>query len=1129
MSVKARFFFSEGAILRACLFLISISGLFLYVSAVVEAQASEYPRLPGYRAQADCRAGFLPDTVPLGPWNGPVRFLSNQRLLQEGIHYHIPGDTLLVRLPVATEGLAAHDSAGADKGSANYCIVRYTSPALPQPRAQAMTQAQIPVLRPRGVVGEDASLAESSFIDSRTAGFQNPSGSEADTGKYALALSGSKSLAVTAGEGGAIGVDAALYVNVKGQVAENVWIEGTLSDQNTPVQPEGSTTTLREVDVKYLRVYGRQYEYLLGDYLLTHGREGEDRFAIQAEGARLRYGENGWVTSLGYARSKGLFHSDTLRGVDGKQRGYYLRGRDGRTFITVLAGTERLWRNGSLLKRGIDYVIDYAQGRVDFLAPVWVTSENLFFAEYQYAEDTYPRIVLAGEAADTVGRFRFSVRAIQETEDEQHPAAGFPDATLLGIYRTSGDLAVIDSMGARRDLPERRALTAWTGEWEGGEAGRARLTVLGSLLDRNLYSGLNDEDNLGWSSRYQGTHVFGTQRDRGGSTRLILEPEHEHRSHDFASFRQAVEPRAFRDAWNLDASVGERDFDANRLRLTLEPYSGWQVGGGVGYASGVFSPTASDTLPQVEPLSVTSRRAEVFARVTQGATHAEITAEAKRARDPGRRDNDRERASFETVVAGWVPHVEVLRDAWGNVASTDSLGRVAQSELWQPRMRLESPALANLWVWSSEADALYGRSNYGGGSPTLQDSLLDIGVAQRLQLLGWGPVIADLTVALRQQRVWRADLAGERPSDPEVAAYDQAEANLSVSDYLKGYGVQMHYRAARTAETPLVEAYEAVAPGRGDYISDSLLNAYYRVESGGDHIRIGMVRDTTIGSQPYQDLQWSAHLDLSPGKWPAPFLVAGGVLADLDFTLDLETDHQDSAADPVPLPRFTDAQIEAVRSGRARYEPSVLWNPGPQTDGMSQSGSLRYRREYAKGAGLYAFRERSSEWHGEYRRSFSDFWEATANGSLESRWRQGLAATTATSRSDAQRGQGVLYRRLPFAWTLIPSLEYRHVAGEDAGFPLDLQGIIPRARVEKGWFFGGRASAEYGAFWLFGTGEGGYFVTDGYRRGVTHRFEAVAQSEVRSYLHLNANYLARLDPDATAWSQRFSAEVKAVF
>ena len=120
-------------------------------------------------------------------------------------------------------------------------------------------------------------------------------------------------------------------------------------------------------------------------------------------------------------------------------------------------------------------------------------------------------------------------------------------------------------------------------------------------------------------------------------------------------------------------------------------------------------------------------------------------------------------------------------------------------------------------------------------------------------------------------------------------------------------------------------------------------------------------------------------------------------------------------------------------------------------------------------------------------------------------------------------------RLVIFGLTVSSSWEYRRAAGEDAGFPLNLQGVVPSARVEKGSFFGGRASAEYGLYYLFGRGEGSYFATDGYRRGITHRVELLAQSEVQKHLHLNASYLARLEPGASSWNQRFSAEARAVF
>jgi hypothetical protein len=112
---------------------------------------------------------------------------------------------------------------------------------------------------------------------------------------------------------------------------------------------------------------------------------------------------------------------------------------------------------------------------------------------------------------------------------------------------------------------------------------------------------------------------------------------------------------------------------------------------------------------------------------------------------------------------------------------------------------------------------------------------------------------------------------------------------------------------------------------------------------------------------------------------------------------------------------------------------------------------------------------------------------------------------------------------------LIPSAEYQRVTGEDAGLPLELQGLTPRARVEKGNFFGGRASLEYAAPYFFGQGQGSYFATGGFAKGLTHRFEALAQAALQTYLHLNFSYLARLEPEASSWDQKLSAEMRAVF
>ncbi len=939
----------------------------------------------------------------------------------------------------------------------------------------------------------------------------------ADTGAYKIDLSGSKSLSVSVGQGGGVGVDASLLVNVKGQLAKNVFLEGSLSDQNMPVQPEGSTASLRAVDSKYLRVYGSQYEYLLGDYLLNYGQEGEDRFSIQADGARASYAQSGYGVTAQYAVSKGIFATDTLHGVDGQQTGYYLRGRNGQTYITVLAGTERIWRNGTLLQRGTDYTITYSEGRVDFLKNVWVTSENVFSAEFQYTENTFPHSVAATELSDTVGPFRFSARAIQEWDDKNNPAAGLPDSLTLNRYRQLGDSVILDSAGQPVALPQSLGGTALSAEWQGGAAGNGRVVLLGSLWDQNLYSDRDDGKDLGFSTEYHGVNRFGRPLDQGGFSRLEIETTHEHRSRNFESFHQLVEPRSFRDQWNLDASVGEKDFDANSLRLSLEPRTGFQIGIEGGAASGRMLDSVAG---QAVSASAESRRGEVFTQVHEGSLSVDVSSEAKLASDPGRRDNYRQVFNASERFAGWVPKLQLLDDEWLQATPTGA----GQSNLFQPDVSLESPSLWNRWVSTTDVNALYGRSNYAGKQASPGDSLFDAGVSQRVRLLAWGPFNGEAFAARRYHVEWVAQADGTRPVNPENSVYDQGQLDFSASNYPRGYGFQTHYQLTRTAEQPLVNAYQKVDPGKGNYIYDSLLNAYQPVETGGNYVFLGLQRDTTVSRKPYQDLQWTARLDLSPGKWPGG---VGGVLADVSLSLDVATDHQDSASDPVPLPRFTDAQIEAVRSGHSRYEPSLQW----RSPIGKRSATLKFERDFSKEVGLDAARELDESVSAEYRWAWSQAWEAVWGGSAQSKDRQGLSDSTAGSESrvDAQQTHLELDRHLSHAITLIPAFAYEKAGGEDADLPLDLQGVTPSLRVEKGAFSGGRASVEHGLHYLFGQGDGSYFATEGYAKGVTHRIEVLAQSDLQAHLHLNLSYLARLEPHASSWDQKLTAEMRAVF
>jgi hypothetical protein len=1088
-------------LLPVATFLLALAGLTHSLVAATE---------PGWLRARDCLPGRGGDTLaPPEGLGSPkrLRIFRDGRLLLPGQDYRIlPGDTALV----FAAPLGPGDTV---------CVDRAFSPLFPSPTLRLYRMEAVPVYAEDGAEGEGAEISASTEAG-RPAGFRSgaDAGGAGDSlGEYRLDYSGSKSMAVTMGSGGGLGLDAALYINLEGQVAGNTFIEGQLSDQNVPVQPEGNTATLKEVDTKFMRVYGSNYSYVLGNYLLDHGVDGEDRYRAKVQGVEGMWKRGQHLVKGSWSLAEGQYASDTLRGVDGKQRGYYLRGRDGRQFITVLAGTERLWRNGSPLKRGVDYTIDYSEGRVDFQNAVIVTSENLFSAEFQYTDQDYGRSLLGGEVADTAGAFRWSLRGISERENKDNPLTAAFDSTMTRRFAALGDDTYTDSLERRVAMPTLHSAAAANFGWQ-GHGHESRATFLLSQLDRNLYSTLDDQDNAGYSTRYRGSQTAGRAFDEGGWSRAHLSVDHEYRSGRYRSFKQLTEPRGFLETWNLDASVGESGFLANRVRVEERPWSKVMLGLEAGRAETLLDRPADDSAAALP--EALSRRGAVFGKLGGERTFVEASSEAKLARSPFRRDNYRQAGRLRLEAAGLVPSFTWVRNEWLAASQDGSLGRSIKQE---PEAGLSSRTLLGHLTFSATTSLLSQRSDWGGRLEAVRDSVRDWGFSQRMEVLALGPWTTDVFYSYRNHRQWRLDGNGAHAPLPEESHFNQVEWNNHLSEHRKGYGLVSSYRVSQTAELPLVEAYRKVPEGRGNYRYDSLLNAYHEVETGGDHILIGLERDTTLGSRPYQDLSWTAHLELAPARFP---FAVKGVLADVEFDLALSFDHQDTSGEASLLPLFTDAAIEAVRSGRSRYSPSLHWK-GP--DGR-KAANLRIDRAYSRTAGLYAARERRFDQRADYRQEVGEQWEYALEQGYENRHRAGL---TASGDGLSESGSWIYglraLRRLPRDFALEGRAQYQATGGRSPAGDLDLKGVKPALKLEKTSLYNGRAFLEYGVIWFWGEGEGNFYATDGFRRGLTHRMEANAQFQVGGHMHLNFDYVVRLEPGASAPDQKLTAEARAVF
>ena len=225
--------------------------------------------------------------------------------------------------------------------------------------------------------------------------------------------SGSISRGIVSGTNRDANLESGLRLQLDGEVADSVRVRALLTDQNTPIQPGGTTQRLRDFDRVFLGVETPHGNARLGDIQVDLGAGTFGQFTQKVQGMTLSsdgLGRNaglaqGDATLLG-AVSRGQYRTQDLEPTDGVQGPYRLRGRNGEDLIIVVAGSERVYLDGERLQRGRanDYVIDYTQGEITFTSNRLITDDRRITVEFQYSRTPFTRTLLGGEA--TAGAWR---------------------------------------------------------------------------------------------------------------------------------------------------------------------------------------------------------------------------------------------------------------------------------------------------------------------------------------------------------------------------------------------------------------------------------------------------------------------------------------------------------------------------------------------------------------------------------------------------------------------------------------------------------------------------------------------------------------------------------------------------
>ena len=301
----------------------------------------------------------------------------------------------------------------------------------------------------------------------------------------AIQTRGSITRGVVAGSNRDVSVTSALRLSLQGEVSPGVTLRAALTDEDTPILPEGTTRQLSDLDRVYVEVQGPGVGARLGDVDLALVGTAFAPLARQVQGAVVE----ARLPPLGVVRggravasasaTRGRFRSQDLVALEGVQGPYRLEGVAGEAFVVVVPGSERVYLDGQRLARGAggDYTIDYGTGEVTFTPARLITAERRITVDFEYSSGGFTRTLLAsgldldlgaGPGGATEPRGRLGVRVFREADAlgsaadiglspddlDRIRAAGDTDVLVSGAQPVAFDPASPFVLYTRRDTVE---------------------------------------------------------------------------------------------------------------------------------------------------------------------------------------------------------------------------------------------------------------------------------------------------------------------------------------------------------------------------------------------------------------------------------------------------------------------------------------------------------------------------------------------------------------------------------------------------------------------------------------------------------------------------------------------------
>ncbi|MDA9262043.1 hypothetical protein N9P38_01630 [Flavobacteriales bacterium] len=246
---------------------------------------------------------------------------------------------------------------------------------------------------------KDTSIIQSAFDYKNPFRSQGNSNKELDLfGMDDLNKSGSLSRGISLGNAQDLGVNSNFNLQLSGKIGGDINLLASITDDNIPIQPDGNTQQLQDFDNVFIQLSENNWKLIAGDFTTENMDSHYLRFRKKSKG--LLYSNtfelkdsSSLQVSSGVSISRGKYATQFFQGIEGNQGPYKLVGADNEQFILVLSGTEQVFIDGNLLKRGAenDYVIDYNTAEIIFTPSFLITKNKRIEVQFQYSDRNYLR------------------------------------------------------------------------------------------------------------------------------------------------------------------------------------------------------------------------------------------------------------------------------------------------------------------------------------------------------------------------------------------------------------------------------------------------------------------------------------------------------------------------------------------------------------------------------------------------------------------------------------------------------------------------------------------------------------------------------------------------------------------